>query len=471
MVFQNGIVELPVFLLVALVVIGGLVTWLACRLRYSSKLAAALSDFKDAQSNLQETINRQVGELEQLTTRFTQAEKALESKNQELVALTGLKSAAEEKAANLEHFQEKLPDLFRSVSLKVMQDNNKAFMDLAGTTMSKYFSAASNDLESRQKTISTIVKPVNEALDRYDRQIRELERAREKAYGGLLQQVQSLAESQNALQRETGKLTSALSKPHVRGRWGEITLKRVAELAGMQDHCDFIEQASADAGDGLLRPDMIIQLPAGRNIVVDSKVPLAAYLEAQAAGSTDERETLMENHARHVQTHIRQLSKKAYWTQFQPTPEFVVLFIPGENFFSAALSRDPNLIETGAASQIILATPTTLISLLKTVAMGWRQEALAENAKVISTLGSELYQRLAVMTDHFKSLGRDIERATESYNKVIGSYERRVLATARKFNGLGISLKSDTPLPQVKPVEKRPRSLTDNPLDEHDDPS
>ncbi len=471
MVFQNGIVELPVYLLIAVVVIGGLLTWLACRLRYNSKLAAALAAFKEVQTGLQETVSRQVGELEQLTTRFAQAEKTLESKNRELVELTGLKSAAEEKAANLEHFQEKLPDLFRSVSLKVMQDNNKAFMDLAGTTMSKYFSAASNDLESRQKAIGTIVKPVNEALDRYDRQIRELERAREKAYGGLLQQVQSLAESQNALQRETGKLTSALSKPHVRGRWGEITLKRVAELAGMQDHCDFVEQASVDAGDGLMRPDMIIQLPAGRNIVVDSKVPLAAYLEAQAAGSADERETLMENHARHVQTHIRQLSKKAYWTQFQPTPEFVVLFIPGENFFSAALARDPNLIETGAASQIILATPTTLISLLKTVAMGWRQEALAENAKVISALGSDLYQRLAVMTSHFKSLGRDIERTTESYNKMLGSYERRVLATARKFNGLGITLKSDTPLPKVDPVEKQPRRLSDTTLDEYDDPS
>jgi DNA recombination protein RmuC len=471
MVFQNGFVELPVYFLIALVVIGGLMTWLVCRLRYNSKLAAALTDFKEVQTSLQETINRQLGELEQLTTRFTQAEKNLDSKNRELVELTGLKAAATEKAANLEHFQEKLPDLFRSVSLKVMQANNKAFMDLAGTTMSKYFSAAANDLESRQKTISTIVKPVNEALDRYDQQIRELERAREKAYGGLLQQVQSLAESQNALQRETGKLTSALSKPHVRGRWGELTLKRVAELAGMQDHCDFIEQASVNAGDGLMRPDMIIQLPAGRNIVVDSKVPLAAYLEAQAAGSTDERETLMENHVRHVQTHIRQLSKKAYWTQFQPTPEFVVLFIPGENFFSAALARDPNLIEFGAAHQIILATPTTLISLLKTIDMGWRQEALAENAKVVSALGSDLYQRLAVMTGHFKNLGRDLERATESYNKMLGSYERRVLATARKFNGLGLTLKSDTPLPEVKPVEKQPRRLTDNTLEEHDDPS
>ena len=471
MVYQNGIVELPVFLLVALVVVGGLITWLVCRLRYNAKLAAALADFKEAQTGLQETINRQVGELEQLTTRFTQAEKTLTSKNRELLELTGLKSAAEEKAANLEHFQEKLPDLFRSVSLKVMQDNNRAFMDLAGTTMSKYFSAAASDLESRQKTINTIVKPINEALDRYDQHIRELERAREKAYGGLLQQVESLAESQNALQRETGKLTSALSKPHVRGRWGEITLKRVAELAGMQDHCDFIEQASVNAGDGLLRPDMIIQLPAGRNIVVDSKVPLAAYLEAQAADSPDERETLMENHVRHVQTHIRQLSKKAYWTQFQPTPEFVVLFIPGENFFSAALARDPNLIETGVAHQIILATPTTLISLLKTIDMGWRQEALAENAKVISALGSDLYQRLAVMTGHFKSLGRDIERTTESYNKVVGSFERRVLATARKFNGLGLSLKSDTALPEIDTVEKQPRKLTDYTLDEHDDES
>lgn len=471
MVYQNGIVELPLVFLIALVVISALLTWLVCRLRYKAKLAGALSDFKAARTDLEKTINRQIGELEAQATRFAQIEKNLESKNRELVELTGLKSAAEEKAANLSHFQEKLPDLFRSVSLKVMQDNNRAFMDLAGTTMSKYFSAAASDLESRQKTISTIVKPINEALDRYDRQIRELERAREKAYGGLRQQVESLAESQNALQRETGKLTSALSKPHVRGRWGEITLKRVAELAGMQDHCDFIEQASVSSGDAQLRPDMIIRLPAGRNIVVDSKVPLAAYLEAQAAGSADERDALMENHARHVQTHIRQLSKKAYWTQFQPTPEFVVLFIPGENFFSAALARDPNLIETGAAHQIILATPTTLISLLKTIDMGWRQEALAENAKVISALGNDLYRRLAVMAGHFKGLGRDIERTTESYNKVVGSFEHRVLATARKFNGLGLSLKSDPALPEIDTIEKQPRKLTDNALDEHDDQS
>ena len=472
MVFQNGIVELPVFHLIAMVVAGGLITWLVCRLRYSSKLAAALTEFREAQSGLQETINRQVGELEQLTTRLAQTESALEIKIRELIELTGLKSAAEEKAANLEKVQEKLPDLFRSVSLKVMQDNNKAFMDLAGTTMSKYFSAAASDLDTRRRTISDIVKPVNEALDRYDLHIRELERAREKAYGGLLQQVESLAQSQNALQQETGKLTSALSRPHVRGRWGEITLKRVAELAGMQNHCDFIEQVSVSStGDGLLRPDMIIQLPAGRNIVVDSKVPLASYLEAQAASSDAEREALMENHVRHVQTHIRQLSKKAYWTQFQPTPEFVVLFIPGENFFSAALARDPNLIETGAANQIILATPTTLISLLKTIDMGWRQEALTENAKVISALGNDLYQRLSVMTGHFKDLGRDIERATESYNKMVGSYERRVLATARKFNGLGLTLKSDTPLPEVDLIEKQPRQLIESTLDENDDPS
>jgi DNA recombination protein RmuC len=471
MVFQNGIVELPVFLLIALVVIGGLVTWLICRFWYSSKLAAGLTDFNAAETALQETINRQLGELEQLTTRLTQAENTLESKNQALLELTGIKAAAEEKAASLEHFQEKLPDLFRGVSLKVMQDNNKAFMDLAGTTMSKYFSAAASDLDTRRKTISDIVKPVNEALDRYNLHIRELERAREKAYGGLLQQVESLAESQNALQRETGKLTSALSKPHVRGRWGEITLKRVAELAGMQNHCDFMEQTSVNAGDGLLRPDMIVRLPGGRNIVVDSKVPLVAYLEAQAASSPEEREALMDNHVKHLQTHIRQLSRKAYWTQFQPTPEFVVLFIPGENFFSAALARDPNLIETGAASQIILATPTTLISLLKTIDMGWRQEALAENAKVISTLGSDLYQRLAVMTGHFKTLGRDIERTTESYNKMLGSYERRVLATARKFDGLGLSLKSDTPLPEIEPVETQPRKPIESSLDDNDDPS
>ena len=472
MTYQNGMVELSIFLLITLVAISGLMTALICRLRYRTKLESALAEFNTARKSLQEIISRQVGELEQLTARLEQVEKTLESKNRELVEQAGSKAAAEEKAANLAYFQEKLPDLFRSISLKVMQDNNKAFMDLAGTTMSKYFSKAAGDLDSRQKTISTLVKPINQSLERYDQQIRELERIREKAYGGLFQQVASLAESQNALQRETGKLVSALSKPHVRGRWGEITLKRVVELAGMQDHCDFIEQVSVSDSDGFMRPDMIVQLPGDRNIVVDSKVPLAAYLEAQAAESSEERETLMQNHVRHIQTHIQNLSRKAYWNHFQPAPEFVILFIPGENFFSAALARAPNLIETGASKQIILATPTTLISLLKTIAMGWRQETLTENAKIISALGGDLYQRLAVMVQHLQSLGRAIERTTESYNKMIGSFERRVLATARKFDGLGLTLKSGSTLPELEPVATLSRKLTASSLeDENDDES
>ncbi len=471
MSLPNAPIELQLYSLITLVVLGGLMTWLVCRYRSDRKQAALRADSNETQSGLRDTISRQTGEIIQLKTSLEQAAKALEQKTGQLIELTGFKSAAEERASSLELFQQKLPDLFRSVSLKVMQANNEAFMDLAGTTMAKYFSAAANDLESRQKTIHNIVQPINEALARYGQHIRELERAREKAYGGLVQQVASLAESQNALQRETGKLSSAFSKPHVRGRWGEITLKRVVEMAGMQAHCDFLEQASVDSGNSVMRPDMIIQLPEGRKIVVDSKVPLLSYLEALEAGSDGERESLMENHAKHVRTHIRQLARKAYWTQFQPTPEFVVLFIPGENFFSAALTRDPLLIEAGAASQIILATPTTLISLLKTIAMGWRQEALAENARVISELGTDLYQRLAVMTGHFKSLGRDIERTTDSYNKMVGSYERRVLATARKFDGLGLLLKSDQKLPEVDTVENKPRGLSGRTLDEINAPS
>lgn len=367
--------------------------------------------------------------------------------------------AFDEKIAILQDLRAGLTETYQALSASALKENNQIFIDLAQTTFAKYIASAKSDFDSRGQAVKDTIKPLQDALARYDQHIQAMERSREKAYGGLSVQVQSLIQTQDVLQKETGKLVNALRVPHVRGRWGEITLKRVAELSGMQDHCDFFEQTTTRSEDGILRPDMVVHLPGQRLIIIDAKVPLVAYLDALETDSEEARDERLETHAKHVKNHIQQLSQKAYWTQFQPTPEFVVLFIPGENFFSAALAKDPQLIELGVRKNVILATPTTLISLLKTVAFGWQQEKLAENARKISELGSELFERLSTMGQHINSLGRDIERCTNTYNKVVGSLERRVLISARKFKELGISPKDDKERLTVTPVESTTRSV------------
>jgi DNA recombination protein RmuC len=284
-----------------------------------------------------------------------------------------------------------------------------------------------------------------------------LERAREKAYGELRQQLQALAETQELFHQETGKLVKALRVPHVRGRWGEITLKRVAEMAGLQAYCDFFEQPVSSGDKNRLRPDMQISLPGGRLILVDAKVPLAAYLDALEASSETERESYLEQHARQVAAHIQQLSSKSYWAHFDATPEFVVLFIPGENFFSAALSRNPALIETGIRKNVILATPTTLIALLKAVAYGWRQEQAAANAEIVCRQSKILYERLRVMARHMDQMGKALEGCVQHYNRLSGSLERRVLTAARQFEELGVVAADDKTLPSPRPIESTPR--------------
>ncbi|PID73107.1 MAG: hypothetical protein CSB33_05485 [Desulfobacterales bacterium] len=250
--------------------------------------------------------------------------------------------------------------------------------------------------------------------------------------------------------------------PHVRGRWGELTLKRTVELSGMSKHCDFSEQATVQTSSGHLRPDMVVHLPDGRQIVIDAKVPLSAYLDSLEAESNDNIERLLDTHAKQIQNHIQQLAQKSYWAQFEQTPEFVVLFIPGENFFSAALARKPNLIELGVAQRVIPATPTTLISLLRTVAMGWHHTQATENAKAIGKLGKELYERLYSLIEHVNRLGKDLERCNNGYNKLVGSLSRRVIVSARKFEELGLPTRNGQPLPDVEPVERVPRRLDTN---------
>jgi DNA recombination protein RmuC len=373
--------------------------------------------------------------------------------------LTQERTAAAEKVGLLEDLRRQCLDTFKALSASALRENNRAFIDLADSVLAKHLETARKDLDLKGQAVVELVSPIRESLTRFDHNIQSLERSREKAYGGLSEQVRSLIGTQQLLQRETGKLVKALQTPQVRGRWGEITLRRVAELSGMQRRCDFFEQQTAAGADGLMRPDMLVKLPGNRQLVVDAKVPLAAYLDSLEAENDQARQALLETHARQVQTHILKLSQKAYWTQFAPTPEFVVLFIPGENFFSAALSQNPALIEEGARRGVILATPTTLISLLKTIAFGWRQETVSENARAISELGRELYERLNHVAGHLNRLGQDIDHCARSFNQAVGSLEHRVFASARRFTDLGIRLKDNRPLPELDTVSGKTRKL------------
>jgi DNA recombination protein RmuC len=345
---------------------------------------------------------------------------------------------------------------FKALASDVLQNNSKTFVQIAKGELEKAQSSVAGDLDKRQQAIDNLVKPFQQSLDKLDIRIHDLEKARVGAYERLTEQVRSLAETQNYLQAETGKLVQALRSPIVRGRWGEVQLRRVVELAGMVDHCDFIEQQTLTTDDGRVRPDLIVSLPGGKTIVIDSKTPLNAYLEALEAPDEDSRINGLRQHAMQVRSHIEELSRKGYWAQFPTTPEFVVLFLPGEVFFSAALERDPSLIEFGANKKVIPATPTTLIALLRAVAYGWNQEKLAQNELAVRQLGAELYKRLSDMGAHFSSLSRSLNACVNAFNKVAGNIETRVFVTARKFSELGAgAMGADIrPLDQVEQIAR-----------------
>lgn len=441
--------------------LGAVFTWLWLRTRLTTDGAARLA-------TLQERLASRDGELQKLQAALEKevTDRNLTREENALLRadLQGERRAAEERLSSFNKATEELSQRFKALSRDALKDNNQSFLELAQSTLEKFQDGAKGDLEHRQKAIDQLVKPLKESLEKVDGKIGELEKTRAGAYSELREQVKALATSQSQLQSETGNLVKALRAPHVRGRWGEIQLRRVVELAGMLQYCDFVEQETVATEDARIRPDLIIRLPGNRTIVVDSKVPFEAFYESIATTDETVRLAKLKEHARLVRTHINSLSRKSYWELVQPTPEFVLLFLPGETFYSAALEHDPKLIEDGVGEKVIIATPTTLIALLKAVSYGWRQEQMAANAEEVGELAKVLYDRLRVFTSHFTEIGRGLVKAIDSYNRSVGSLEARVLFTARKFKERGAI--SGEEIETLEPIDKvaRPLSLDEGGL-------
>lgn len=353
--------------------------------------------------------------------------------------------------------QDQLTNTFSALSSEALKNNNDSFLKLAQEKLTQFQIHAQKDLDYREKSVENLVKPIKEALNKTEQQIRLMENERKEAYGSLTQHLETMTQTQVQLQSETRNLVQALRRPEVRGQWGEITLKRLVELAGMVEHCDFYEQEHTPTDEGAIRPDMIVRLPAGREIVIDVKTPLDAYLSAIEACDDEQRDKELTRHLRNVKGRIRELASKSYWSQFKHSPDFIVLFIPGDQFLSAALEMDHGLLEEALNKKVILATPTSLVALLRAIAYGWRHEALTENADIIRQLGEDLYKRLATFCEHMSRLGKNLGNSVEAFNKSVGSLDRQVLPGARKLHELGIdsSKKLETP----EPVDKSLRSI------------
>jgi DNA recombination protein RmuC len=427
--------------------VGFLVAWFIFRSN-STLLNFRLSEAELKLSNL----HLEVGQLGEINSDLKQKTSALEA------TLNAERQANDDKLALLQRAEEKLREVFRALSGEALKSNNQAFLELAKQNLGIFQSEAKGDLDLRKQAVESLVAPISESLKRFDEHINQIESDRKEAYGALKAQVHSLLTTQEQLHVETGSLVKALRTPTVRGRWGEMQLKRVVEIAGMLPYVDFVDQETVVTSTGRLRPDLIVKLPGAKNIVVDAKTPLLAYLDAMESTDEEGRQEKLMHHAKQVREHLDKLSSKAYWEQFEASPEFVCMFLPGETFFSAALEQDPSLIEYGVEQRVIPASPTTLIALLKAVAFGWTQEKLTRNAQQISVLGKELHERLRNMSAHIESLGKGLDRAVDAYNKAVGSLEARVMVSARRFAELGAPVAEEIPF--LQQIETTTRNLT-----------
>ncbi|MEM2943720.1 MAG: DNA recombination protein RmuC [Methanomassiliicoccales archaeon] len=413
-------------------------------------------------AKLSERLNQKEQQIIELKNLEDQRNELLQENSKLREQIESERKIANEKLALLEDAKQKLSDTFKALSSRALEENSQFFLNTAKEVLEKYHEIAKCDLESKKQAIDVLVKPIEEALKKVDEKLQQIETNRAQQYGMLNNGIQKLAEAQLRLQSETSKLVNALKIPSVRGRWGEMQLRRVVELAGMVEHCDFDEQASVVTNeDGMMRPDMVIYLPNNHIIVVDSKAPLNAYLEAIEAPDEDKRRECLEKHCKEVRSRIASLSNRAYWKQFEKSPEFVILFLPGEMFLSAALMFDPDLIEYSISQKVIIATPTILIAVLLAVAQGWQEHRMEEHAIEVGRLGKELYERIGNFVENFAEIGKGLDKMIKSYNQAVGSLESRVLVTTRRLKELEVAIQEDIVLPDRIEREVRKISFED----------
>jgi DNA recombination protein RmuC len=444
----------------------GLAIGVAAHLVRSAGVTGAARLAEGRLSDAQVALAEQSAQLKHASDAAATAEKARAVLASELQLF---RRSEGEAVARAEEDRVKLAGAFAELSAQALAQNNEQFLALAGTRLNEARTAAEGDLDKKQQAIAELLGPLSETLARYERGLHDMEKERRGAYEGLNQKVAQLHRGHEQLQKETRNLVTALRSPQTRGRWGEVQLRRVAEMAGMLAHCDFDEQVSTNTDDGRFRPDMIVHMPGGGEVVVDAKVPLDAFLQMIDADDDVSRAACQAKHARQLRTHVDQLAKKEYWKQFERSPQMVVAFIPGDQLLAAAFESDPTLQEYAMANHVLLTTPVTLIALLRTVALGWQQETMAENAREVKKLGAELYDRLRVMTGHMQTLQRSLASTVEAYNRAVGSLESRVLVSARRFPDLGVVAGESAEITHLSPIESAPRHLQAVELDDEDD--